>query len=411
MAGEPAELEIVRLGAQGDGIAETTEGGPRFVPFALPGERVRVAKDETIEIFAGANPQRSTPICRHFGTCGGCVAQHMGEDLYAEWKRGIVVEAFRQRGLAPDISPLHRVPTGSRRRAVLTAKRVGGTVTLGYHGRRSHALFDLEECPVLVPEIVAALPALRAVAGLLAGEEMRFTVLATPAGLDVTVDGKVRRADARTAAGLGRIAGQSGLARLTLGGETIIERASPVLQTSGVDVVPPPGAFVQAVAAAEDALVSGVLERIGKPKRTADLFCGIGTFALGIARRSRVTAYDSDARSIAALQTAVRHAGGLKPVETRVRDLFREPLSPRELAGFDAVVLDPPRAGAKAQCEALAGSDVARIVYVSCDPATLARDVRTLVDAGYRLGEVSVIDQFVFSAHVELVAALERGRS
>ena len=406
--GEAAEIEIVRLGAQGDGIAETAEGGPRFVPFALPGERVRVAGDEMVEIVAGCHPRRTTPVCRHFGTCGGCVAQHMHEDLYAEWKRGIVVEAFRQRGLAPEVAPLLRVPAGSRRRAVLTAKRVGEKVTLGYHGRRSHALFDLEECPVLVPEIVAALPALRAVAGLLAGEGMRFTVLATPAGLDVAVDGKVRRADARAAAALARIAAQSGLARITLGGETIIERAVPVLQTSGVDVAPPPGAFVQAVAAAESALVGGVLERIGKPKRTADLFCGIGTFALGIARRSRVSAFDSDAGSIATLQTAVRHAAGLKPVEARVRDLFREPLSARELAGFDAVVLDPPRAGAKAQCEALAGSAVSSIAYVSCDPATLARDVRTLVDAGFRLGRVSVIDQFVFTAHVELVAALTR---
>jgi len=408
VAREPAEIDIVRLGAQGDGIAESTDGAPRFVPFALPGERVRVADDESIEVLAGANPQRSTPICRHFGTCGGCVAQHMSEDFYAEWKRGIVVEAFRQRGLTPEIAPLHRVPAGSRRRAVLTAKRVGEKITLGYHGRRSHALFDLEECPVLSPEIVAALPALRGVAGLLAGEEMRFTVLATPAGLDVAVDGKVRRTDARAAAALARIAAQPGLARITLGGELLFERTAPVLQTSGVDLVPPPGAFVQAVAAAESALVGGVLERIGKPKRTADLFCGIGTFALGIARRSRVTAFDSDARSIAALQTAVRHAGGLKPVEARVRDLFREPLSPRELTGFDTVVLDPPRAGAKAQCEALAGADVSRIVYVSCDPATLARDARTLVDAGFQLGAVSLIDQFVFSAHVELVVALTR---
>ena len=406
--GEPAEIEIVRLGAQGDGVAETTDGAPRFVPFALPGERVRVVGDEMVAIVAGSHPQRRTPICRHFGACGGCVAQHMGEDLYAEWKRGIVVEAFRQRGLEPEIAPLQRVPAGSRRRAVLTAKRVGEKITLGYHGRRSHALFDLEECPVLLPEIVAALPALRSVAGLLAADEMRLTVLATPAGLDVSVDGKVRRADARAAAGLARIARQSGLARISIGNETLIERAAPVLRTSGVDVAPPPGAFVQAVAAAEDALVSAVLERIGKPKRTADLFCGVGTFAMAMARRSRVTAFDSDARSIAALQSAVRHAGGLKPVEARVRDLFREPLSARELAGFDAVVLDPPRAGAKAQCEALAGSDVSSIVYVSCDPATLARDARTLVDAGLRLGQVSVIDQFVFSAHVELVVALTR---
>jgi 23S rRNA (uracil1939-C5)-methyltransferase len=181
-----------------------------------------------------------------------------------------------------------------------------------------------------------------------------------------------------------------------------------VLKTSGVDIVPPPGAFVQAVAQAEDALANAVLDRIGTPKRAADLFCGLGRFAFALARRSPVSAFDSDQAAVAALQAAVRHASGLKPVEARVRDLFREPLSARELAPFDAVVLDPPRAGAKAQCEALAKSQVPRIVYVSCDQATLARDARTLVDAGYQLGQVVPIDQFLFTAHVELVVAFTR---
>jgi 23S rRNA (uracil1939-C5)-methyltransferase len=300
------------------------------------------------------------------------------------------------------------VPPGSRRRAVLTCKRAGEKITLGYHGRRSHALFDLEECPVLMPSIVAGLPGLRAIGGLLPAGETRFTLLATPAGLDVSVEGKFRNRDAKAAAAIARIAAEHSFARITLAGETIVERASPVLQTSGIDVVPPPGAFVQAVAQTEDALANAVLERIGRPKRAADLFCGLGTFALAVARRSRVSAFDSDQAAIAALQMAVRHATGLKPVETRARDLFREPLSPRELAQFDGVVLDPPRAGAKAQCEALARSEVPGIVYVSCDPATLARDARTLVDAGYRLGQVVPIDQFLFSAHVELVAAFAR---
>jgi 23S rRNA (uracil1939-C5)-methyltransferase len=408
MADEASEVEIVRLGAQGDGIAETPDGRPRFVPFALPGERVRVIDDEMVEIVAPASPDRRAPICRHFGTCGGCVAQHMSEDLYADWKRGIVVEAFRQRGLAPNIAPLLRVPPGSRRRAVLTCKRAGESITLGYHGRRSHALFDLEECPVLMPSIVAGLPGLRAIAGLLPAGETRFTVLATRAGLDVSVEGKFPSPNARAATAFANIAAQHGFARITIADETIVERASPVLRTSGIDVVPPPDAFVQAVAQAEDALANAVLDRIGRPKRAADLFCGIGTFALAVARRSRVSAFDSDQAAVAALQMAVRHATGLKPVEARVRDLFREPLSPRELAPFDGVALDPPRAGAKAQCEALARSEVPGIVYVSCDPATLARDARALVDAGYRLGQVVPIDQFLFSAHVELVAAFTR---
>lgn len=408
MVDEADEVEIVRLGAQGDGIAEASDGRPRFVPFALPGERVRVIGEEMAEVVGRANPDRRAPICRHFGTCGGCVAQHMSEDLYADWKRGIVVEAFRQRGLTPDVAPLLRVPPGSRRRAVLTCKRAGEKVTLGYHGRRSHTLFDLEECPVLVSDIVAGLPGLRTIARLLPAGETRFTVLATPAGLDVSVDGKFPSPNARAAAAFARIAAEHNFARITLASETIVERASTALQTSGVGVVPPPGAFVQAVAQAEDALANAVLDRIGRPKRVADLFCGIGTFAFALARRSRVSAFDSDKGAIAALQMAVRHATGLKPVEARVCDLFREPLSPRELAQFDAVVLDPPRAGAKAQCEALARSGVPGIVYVSCDPATLARDARTLVDAGYQLGEVVPIDQFLFSAHVEVVVAFAR---
>jgi 23S rRNA (uracil1939-C5)-methyltransferase len=407
VAGEAGEFEIERLGAQGDGIAETPDG-PRFVPFALPGERVRVTGGDTVEVAANVSRERRAPICRHFGTCGGCVALHMGERLYAEWKRGIVVEAFRQRGLSPDIAPLLRVPPGSRRRAVLTGRRAGERVTLGYHRRRSHAVFDLEECPVLSADIVAGLPGLRALAGTLASDEARLTVLATPAGLDVAVDGKVGRPDAKAAASIARIAAQHRLARISIGGETIVERSAPVLRTSGVDVTMPPGAFVQAVAEAEEALVRAVLDRIGKPKRTADLFCGVGTFAFALARRGRVSAFDSDSELVAALLAAVRHASGLKPVDARVRDLFREPLSPRELAQFDAVVLDPPRAGARAQCEALAGSDVATIVYVSCDPATLARDARTLVDAGYRLGEIGLVDQFLFTAHVELVVAFQR---
>jgi 23S rRNA (uracil1939-C5)-methyltransferase len=407
VASEAGEFEIVRLGAQGDGIAETPDG-PRFIPFALPGERVRVSGSDMVEVVADASPERRPPICRHFGTCGGCVAQHMSEKLYAGWKRGIVVEAFRQRGLSPDIAPLRRVPPGSRRRAVLTSKRAGGRITLGYHRRRSHAVFDLEECPVLVADIVAALPGLRALAGALAGDEARLTVLATQAGLDVAVDGKVGRPDAKAGASIARIAAQNRCARVSIGGETIVERAVPVLHTAGVDVTPPPGAFVQAVTEAESALAGAVLARIGKPKRAADLFCGIGTFAFALARGSRVSAFDSDSESVAALQAAARHASGLKPIEARVRDLFREPLSPRELTQFDAVVLDPPRAGAKAQCEALAGSEVDTIVYVSCDPATLARDARTLVDASYRLGEVVLVDQFLFTAHVELVTAFQR---
>jgi len=402
-------IEIAALGAQGDGVAEIA-GGPRYVPFALPGERVRAGDDGRTELVSAPSPERRAPPCRHFGVCGGCVAQHMGDDLYAGWKRGVVVEAFQQHGLAPEIAPLLRVPPGSRRRAVLTATQERGQITLGYHRRRSHDLFSLEECPVLVPAIIAALPGLRAIAAALGRREARLTVLATPIGLDVAADGGAGRLEARTAALLATLAARHRIARISLDGETIVELAKPGLSMGGVSVVPPPGAFVQAVAQAEAAMVDHVRAGVGKARRAADLFAGVGTFTFALAPQTRVLAVDGDAKALAALADGARRASGLKPIETKMRDLFREPLSAKELEAFDAVVLDPPRAGARAQAEALARSQVPRVVYVSCNPGTLARDARILVDGGYRLENVAPIDQFLFSAHVESVAVLERTR-
>ncbi len=401
-------LTIARLGAQGDGVAETAEG-PRFVPFALPGERVRLHAAEQPEILPPASPQRRAPVCRHFGTCGGCVAQHMSEALYGDWKRGIVVEALRQRGLTPEVAPLVRIGPGSRRRAVLTAQRRGGRIVLGYHRRRSSELLDLAECPVLVPEIAGQLAGLRAVADALDAPELRLTVVATAGGLDIAVEGGGHR-DGKAIAAVARIAAEHRIARIGVGGETLVERAKPVLAVGGVALVPPAGVFLQAVAEAERAMASLVTAAAGKARRVADLFAGIGTFTFPLARRARVLAADGDAKALAALTAAARGASGLKPIETKLRDLYREPLAAQELKQFDAVVLDPPRAGARAQCEALARSAVPAVIYVSCDPATLARDVRTLCDAGYRLEQVTPIDQFLYSAHVEVVAVLRRGR-
>jgi len=400
------EVEIVRLGARGDGIAETAEG-PRYLPFALPGERVRVEPAGLPRLQSPPSPERREPVCRHFGLCGGCVAQHMSTSLYADWKRGILLEALRQRGLRPEVGPLRPIPAASRRRAVLTGRRAESAVILGYHPRESEAVFDLQECPVLVPEIVAALPALREIAAN-AGREVRLTVLATPAGLDVAVAVEPRL-DAKGAARLAQIAaGERRLARLALNGETLSQRELPRLSFGGVEVCPPPGAFVQAVAEAETLLAEEVGRATRKARRVADLFCGLGALSFRIARSARVDAFDSDPEAVAALSLAARHAKGLKPIAGRVRDLFTEPLAPRELDGYDAVVFDPPRAGAKAQALALAGSRVPVVVAVSCAPGTLARDLRILVDGGYRLQHVVPIDQFLFSAHVEAVAQLQR---
>lgn len=401
------ELEVVRLGARGDGIAEAAQG-PRYLPFALPGERVRPHGVGLPDLLSAPNPERRAPRCRHFGVCGGCVAQHMGERLYAEWKRGILADALRQRGLPAELGPLRAIAPGSRRRAVMTGRSRRGESLLGYHPRDSDTIFDVLDCPVLVPEIVACLPALRAIVAAVAAPEVRLTVLATPAGLDVALS-SARALDAKLATRLAQIAAaERRLARLTLNGESIAQRAVPALAFAGVEVCPPPGAFVQAVVEAERAIAEEVAAATAKARRVADLFCGVGTLTFHLARGATVMACDSDRVAVEALRSAARHAKGLKPIEAKVRDLMREPLSPRELEGFEAVVFDPPRAGAMAQAAALARSRVPIVVAVSCSPGTLARDLRSLVDGGYRLERVSAIDQFLFSSHVETVACLRR---
>ena len=408
MTDSSAEVVIDRLGAQGDGVAETPDG-PQFVPFALPGERVRLTGAGMPTLRSAPSPERREPICRHFGTCGGCVAQHMRDDFYATWKGGILVDALRQRGLDAEVAPLRRVPIASRRRAVLTARREGRAIVLGYHRRRSRDVFAVEECPVLRPAIVAGFEALRALASLLGRREIRLTVLATSSGLDVAIEGGGASAlGTPTASELARLAAQHGLARVSLDGHVVIERATPVLAMGTAGMSPPPGAFVQAVAEAETEMVQLVVAGAGKAKRVADLFCGVGTFTLPLARHARVLAVDGDRPPLAALEAAARHAQGLKPIETKLRDLFRMPLSPKELEAFDAVVLDPARAGAEAQARQLARSRVPTVVYVSCSPGTLARDARILVDGGYAIDSVVPIDQFLYSHHLESVTVLRR---
>jgi 23S rRNA (uracil1939-C5)-methyltransferase len=408
---EPGTVEIVRLGAQGDGVAETPHG-PVHVPLALPGERVRLA-DGGLDVIVGppSPERRASPLCPHVPRCGGCSVQHMGDRLYAEWKHGLLAAALAQRGIAAEVAPMVSVPPRSRRRATLSARRKGSAVVLGYHGPRQHRIEDIVDCAVLAPVITGALPGLRSLLALLLAPkgEARLTLLATPAGLDVAVSGGLRT---QTGPEVRRDALQAAqslpIARLSMDGEPWLARTSPVVALGGVEVLPPPGSFLQAVAEAEAAIAHLVLGGIGTAKRIADLFCGLGTLTFPLARQASVLALDSDTASIEALAAAARRAQRLKPIEARVRNLATTPLAPRELAAFDAVVLDPPFAGAKAQVEALARSKVARVVAVSCNPATFARDVRILLDGGYRLGVVTPIDQFLWSAHVELVAVLRR---
>jgi 23S rRNA (uracil1939-C5)-methyltransferase len=338
------------------------------------------------------------------------VAQHVPNDLYVAWKRAMVVQAFMHRGIEAPVGALVRVGRASRRRVALCARRYRSNFHIGYHRAATHYILNVVECPIAVPAIVAALPVLREMLEpVLAGQsEAAVSVLATPAGLDVLMTfthvGSLRKEYARLAA----LAARHGFARLTVERDTLVQSKRPLLTFGGVDVEPPPGAFVQPVAEAEATMVQLVGAAAGNAKRVADLFCGIGTFTFPLARRARVLALDQQEDLVAALTAAARSARGLKPVEAKVRDLFRTPISAKELDGFDAVVLDPSRSGAESQAHQLARSSVPVLICVSCNPGTLARDVAILLGGGYTLESVAPIDQFLYAPHVEAVAVLRR---
>jgi 23S rRNA (uracil1939-C5)-methyltransferase len=406
------EVEIARLGAQGDGVADGPEG-PIFVPFTLPGELVRIAvepetdRGDLLEVLT-PSPDRIEPVCPHFGVCGGCALQHMEEGAYLRWKRDQAIAALRSRGLDAEIEPVRPVPLASRRRAALALGRTEDGAALGYRRARSHDLIDVAACPVLIPGISDSLSKLKtALAPLLGGKhEARVTMTETLNGLDILLEG-VRPAPASLGAFAGKAAAL-GVARLTADGESITLSGTPEVDLSGARVKLPPGAFLQASRQAESALVKLVGEGIGTATRVADLFAGLGTFTFALARSAAVEAYEADEAALAALAEAARRTPKLKPVRTFARDLFRSPLSPKELQVYDAVVFDPPRAGASAQATELAKSRVPKLVAVSCHPGTLARDLRILVDGGYRIARVVPVDQFRFSPHIEVVAHLVR---
>lgn len=410
------DVTIASLGHLGDGVAET-EAGQLFVPFTLEGERVRVrpggeGRAELLEIL-GPSPERVDPPCRHFTSCGGCALQHMEGRAYAAWKHLQVVAALHARGLECDVAPLAPATPHSRRRATLAATRTKKGVTLGYYGRASHTIIAVQECPLVVPQIEHALADLAHLVepGLSRKGRAALSVTATEAGLDVAVSGGKETPDGPLRAELARRAAAADLARLTWDGDILAERRAPVVTFSGLRVAPPPGSFLQATEEGEATLVRLVLEGIGDARRVADLFAGCGTFTAALAKRASVLAVEGEAKQVAALDRALRTQGpalALKPVELLTRDLFRRPLHASELLKIDAVVFDPPRAGAAAQAEMLAKSQVPLIVGVSCNPATFARDARVLTDGGYRLASVTPVDQFLWSPHIELVGIFRK---
>ncbi|TGS18092.1 class I SAM-dependent RNA methyltransferase [Mesorhizobium sp. M2E.F.Ca.ET.209.01.1.1] len=402
---------IARLGSQGDGIANA-EGGEVFVPFTLPGETVTAARQKdraTLMSVLGASPLRIDPACRHFTECGGCALQHYEAEAYRQWKREKVVQALKAKGIACEIEALVPCAPHSRRRVTFSARRTEAGMLLGFVRALSSEIIPIEECPISLPAIVAALDKLRALAGLVCATPKAFhmTVTVTASGLDIAVHDAGKLGDHQR-----RIASNfvmaEGLARLSVDGEIVVEPKKPVVQFGPVAVAVPPGAFLQATEAAEQAMAGLVGQHLSRAKKVADLFAGCGSFALRLAAKSEVHAVEGEAAPLAALDRAYRFATGLKRVTSERRDLFRRPLTFKELNAFDGLVFDPPRAGAEDQSKQIARSDVPLVAAVSCNPVTLARDLRILIDGGYALKSVTPIDQFLWSSHVEAVALLEK---
>jgi len=412
-------LKISRLGHRGDGIVDTPSG-PRYVPYTLPGETV------TVDDIAGhpdrahlltvdtASAERIEPICPHFGVCGGCALQHWALARQRDWKRQLVIDALAQAAIDAQTGVTVGATVDAygdgRRRVTLHARRsTHDVIEVGYAALRAHQIIPIDRCPILSPAMAGTIDTAWDIASALklAQKPLDIQVTASETGLDIDVRGS-GPLDPATSASLASVVTRRRLARITRQGELIAQNAPPHITVGRAKVLIPPGAFLQATTEGEATLARLVLEHVGKARRIADLFSGIGPFALRLAENARVAAVDNDAAAITTLQKAFKSTTGLKPVDAQVRDLFRQPLVKQELKEFDAVVFDPPRQGAEAQAREFAASAVPVIVSVSCDEASFARDACILVAGGYRLAAVTPVDQFRYSPHVEIVAKFEK---
>ena len=403
------EVSIVALDAHGHGL--TANGA--IVLGALPGERTLVKVDgkraELVETLNPA-PERAKPICPWFGTCGGCVAQHMSPSLYHAWKRGQVVEALEHEGVAVEVGDLVDAHGAGRRRATFHARFPHGQVDeIGFMRARSHDIIAIDNCPLFSPGMAGAIQAAQALSGDLRGlmKPLDIGVTATLDGLDVDLRGSGPLGRAETQK-LTQTADALDLARVCNHGEIVIERRPPRFAFGKALTRLPPGGFLQATEVGEAWLAEFAERAFAGAKRVADLFCGVGAFALRLARRREVFAADADPAAVAALARAAATTPGLRKLEAETRDLFRRPLRADELAAFDAALIDPPRAGAIEQARAVAASALPLVLSISCNAATFARDARILIDGGFQIESVTPLDQFRFSAHVEIVAVFRR---
>jgi 23S rRNA (uracil1939-C5)-methyltransferase len=412
MASETVELTIEAVGGQGDGVA-----GKLFAPLTLPGERVRARVDNdrarVLEILE-ASPQRVAPPCPHFGDCGGCALQHWANEPYLAWKVEQIRRALGWARLETEIMVPFAAAPGTRRRLALHARREGRATVLGFKARRSWRLAAIDTCVIADARLVDALPAMRRIAEPFLEHPKSAPTLhvtLTLTGLDIDVTGVERRsgglsADARARAAQAAV--EADVARVTLAGEAVYAARRAEVAMGGTTVALPPGAFLQATAQAEAAMTAFAVEAAAGARRIADLYCGVGAFTFPLAALAPVMAADADAAAVGALSSAIAGAPGSKPITAQSRDLERRPVLAQELKRFDVVVFDPPRAGAAAQCAEIGRSAVSRVIGVSCNPATFARDARTLVDAGFCLERVLPVDQFLWSPHIELVGVFSR---
>ena len=413
---ECERLVIDHVGHHGDGVA-IADGGNIYVPYTLGGETVEVVavpgrhpdRRRLLEVET-ASVERIAPFCPHFGVCGGCAIQHWDAAPYSAWKRELVATTLAQAGIDCAVAPLVDAHGAGRRRITLHA-RMGthDVLKVGYAAAGAHDIIPIDRCPILDQHLNGAIEVAWALAEPLisVGKPLDIQITATESGLDVDVRGSGPLSSGLIAT-LSRIAEQHRLARLTRHGELVLMRTPPVISIGAAQVMLPPGSFLQATVAGEETLAALVSEHCRRAKHIADLFCGVGPFALRLATKSRVTAFDSDAGAIAALQKAASSTSGLKPIKAEARDLFRRPLMPQELRDYDTVVFDPPRQGAQAQATQLAASKVPTVVAVSCNVTTFARDAKILIDGGYKIDGVTPVDQFRHTPHVELVARFRR---
>jgi 23S rRNA (uracil1939-C5)-methyltransferase len=444
------ELHIERLGQRGEGIARAANG-PVYVPYALAGDivlaEVAGERGHLVEILT-ASPDRIAPFCPHYGLCGGCAVQALAPAAYDEWKRGLLVEGLRRAGLSPLdhddfgsnrskiinlidsqyserdlrekptptfshpalVAPLIDAQGEGRRRATFHARfPAHGPAKVGFMQARAHEVIDLDACPILAPALQTAPALAHHLAAALgsARKPLDLAITATLTGLDIDLRGH-GTCDPQETQALIRLAEREDLARLSNHGARIIERRAPLLRIGRAEVTPPSGTFLQATQAGEEALAQSVCGALADARHIADLFAGLGTFSLRLAEKARVHAVDSENAALTALARAARATPGLLEVSTETRDLFLRPLDAAELRAFDAVVFDPPRAGAQAQASALAAAAVPLVVAVSCNVQSFCRDAALLTAGGYKLESVIPIDQFRYSPHLEIVGIFRR---